>query len=841
MSTTTKSKIKIPGYRILRELGHGGMAHVYLAIQESFGREVALKILSPHLAEDAQFSERFIREVRIISQLSHPNIVTVYDAGKHGKYHYMSMEYIPGKDLKQLKETTTRKNAIRIVKDIARALDFAGAKGFVHRDVKPENIMIHENDHRVILMDFGIAHCEDISQGMTQTGKALGTPHFMSPEQTKGLKVDPRSDIYSLGVVLYQVIAGYLPFDASSAVAVGIKHITAPIPLLPAGLEIFQPIVNTCLSKQAKHRYQKASDLIAALDKITDEQIDQIDTKAVLFRQAGANHDSETQISDAVETKIDSVPEIVFPSNTRNVTPPERFFSIETDNRRRNLLLILLISTLAWAGYKKQNEVVEYWGYTLLPKTAEIFPQLFPQSYLQYWANKSGLNKKTGASISDNAITSQQQNNTAVTENKIAIKVIPVVLTEEEKIIQLKANLPEKPENAVELASIYKDMLQQSKRDPVAIQGLKDLREWYQQQIKLTFEENDSAKARQLVDMMKTSFPNITKNKRFIRLENRVLQEERYTAHLISAQKYFNAGALSKPRGKNALFEINAVLSSAPKNKAAVDFYNKIVSSYIDKTSQLEQQGNLQNALFMIEEGIAALDNNKALLDKRSELKKLVQHNAHIKSLFKYANKLLLAGDYILPPERNAYDVYQDILKTEKNNLLAQAGLKKIHQGLSSKIISIIRDGRLSYAETYLNEAIKRYGKTSLLAKTQLKLNDALEALAPSIMLLKFNNSPLSTLAGKNKTSLQLDRMLYVGFKYINFKSATTLIQAILRDGSGQMVLAKKPVVVSNSNGEYFFSLSLTEKGFSEGRYKLDLSVNNKTLISKTFSVKAVP
>ena len=164
----------------------------------------------------------------------------------------------------------------------------------------------------------------------------------MSPEQTKGLKVDPRSDIYSLGVVLYQVIAGYLPFDASSAVAVGIKHLTAPIPLLPAGLEIFQPIVNTCLSKQPEHRYQKASDLIAALDKITDEEIDKIDTKAVLFRQAGADHDSETQVSDAVEVKDSSVPDLVFPSNKRNVTPTERFFSIEKDNRRRNLLLLLL-------------------------------------------------------------------------------------------------------------------------------------------------------------------------------------------------------------------------------------------------------------------------------------------------------------------------------------------------------------------------------------------------------------------------------------------------------------------------------------------------------------------
>jgi serine/threonine protein kinase len=256
------AKLEIPGYKIQRELGHGGMAHVYLAIQESFGREVALKVLSPHLADDEEFSKRFLREARIVSQLNHPNIVTVFDAGKHGKYNYMSMEYIPGEDLRQLKDDISRKEALRIVKDVARALDFAGNKGVVHRDIKPENIMIHKTDKRVILMDFGIAHGDDVTHGMTQTGKAIGTPHFMSPEQTKGLKVDQRSDIYSLGVVLYQLLAGYLPFDADSAVAVGIKHLTAPIPLLPGGLEIFQPIVNRCLSKQPEHRYQKAAELI---------------------------------------------------------------------------------------------------------------------------------------------------------------------------------------------------------------------------------------------------------------------------------------------------------------------------------------------------------------------------------------------------------------------------------------------------------------------------------------------------------------------------------------------------------------------------------------------------
>ena len=190
------AKLQIPGYKIKSELGHGGMAHVYLAIQESFGREVALKVLSPHLADDEEFSKRFLREARIVSQLNHPNIVTVFDAGKHGKYNYMSMEYIPGKDLRQLKDDVPRKDALRIVKDVARALDFAGNKGVVHRDIKPENIMIHQVDNRVILMDFGIAHLEGTEEKLTQDGAVMGTPAYMSPEQADKSfgKVGPASD-----------------------------------------------------------------------------------------------------------------------------------------------------------------------------------------------------------------------------------------------------------------------------------------------------------------------------------------------------------------------------------------------------------------------------------------------------------------------------------------------------------------------------------------------------------------------------------------------------------------------------------------------------------------------
>ena len=199
---------EIPGYTIERLLGQGGMACVYLAIQHSFEREVALKILSPTLAADASFCERYLRESKIVSRLVHPNIVTVYDVGAVGDFYYLSMEYVPGQDLKQSAHSLDLPQRLRVIKQVARALDVAGKKGYIHRDVKPENIMLHGEDGRALLMDFGIARPADVNTGMTQTGTAIGTPHYMSPEQARGKPVDSRSDIYSLGVVLYLLLTG---------------------------------------------------------------------------------------------------------------------------------------------------------------------------------------------------------------------------------------------------------------------------------------------------------------------------------------------------------------------------------------------------------------------------------------------------------------------------------------------------------------------------------------------------------------------------------------------------------------------------------------------------------
>ncbi|MBI3899851.1 MAG: protein kinase [Gammaproteobacteria bacterium] len=259
--------IQIPGYQILRELGRGGMASVYLAIQESMEREVALKIMLPSLAAtDPSFSERFIREAKIIAKLSHPNVNAVFDVGVAGPYHYFSMEYITGGGLPpRIRNGMSPKDALAITRQIASALAFAHAKGYVHRDVKSENVLFRENG-TAVLTDFGIAKVNDGASQMTTTGTVMGTPHFMSPEQAMGRAIDGRSDIYSLGIMVFHMLTGRVPYTGDSAVSIALKHVTDPLPQLPPLLLIYQPLLEKFLAKDPAHRFQTGEQAMEAID-----------------------------------------------------------------------------------------------------------------------------------------------------------------------------------------------------------------------------------------------------------------------------------------------------------------------------------------------------------------------------------------------------------------------------------------------------------------------------------------------------------------------------------------------------------------------------------------------
>ncbi|MBS0516913.1 MAG: protein kinase [Proteobacteria bacterium] len=309
--------IEIPGYHILRQLGRGGMATVYLATQESVQREVALKVMSTALLTDPDFSERFLREARIAAQLHHRHVVGIHDVGRHGDHNYIAMEYLGGGPVLP-RDGSARPLAfvLRVTREIALALNYAHAKGFVHRDVKPDNILLRE-DGSSALTDFGIARAADAATRMTRTGAVIGTPHYMSPEQARGKTVDGRADLYSLGVVLYEMLLGRVPYHAEDSLAVGIMHITEPVPVLPGRFAALQPVLARMLAKKPDDRYQNGQQLAETI-----ERLERAIAAGEHAQLADADGDSGEFRIDAIDLGADGAP---VPGSVRPTTPAAAF------------------------------------------------------------------------------------------------------------------------------------------------------------------------------------------------------------------------------------------------------------------------------------------------------------------------------------------------------------------------------------------------------------------------------------------------------------------------------------------------------------------------------------
>ena len=260
--------IVIPGYDIEGEIGEGAMASVYLATQCSLERKVALKVMAAALAADPTFCERFLREGKTLARLSHPHTVTIHDIGNVGELYYMAMEYLPNGTLKErIAAGLTPEQGVTLIRQIASALGYAHAQGLVHRDVKPANILFRA-DGTAVLSDFGIAKSLDDRTQFTQAGFAVGTPSYMSPEQARGQEIDGRADLYALGVVLYEILVGKLPYSGTDALSTALAHLTEPLPELPVHHGRYQGVLRKLLAKDPAERFPNAAALLEALEQL---------------------------------------------------------------------------------------------------------------------------------------------------------------------------------------------------------------------------------------------------------------------------------------------------------------------------------------------------------------------------------------------------------------------------------------------------------------------------------------------------------------------------------------------------------------------------------------------
>jgi len=347
-------------YRIVRKLGAGGMANVYLAEDQTLGRGVAIKILNDRYATDEQFIERFRREAKHAASLSHPNIVSIYDRGEAEGTYYIAMEHLDGRSLKELivaRGPAPVQVAIDFARQILAALRFAHRHGIVHRDIKPHNVLV-DGDGRVKVTDFGIARAGAASQ-MTEAGSIIGTAQYLSPEQAKGAPVDQRSDLYSLGIVLYELLTGTVPFAGDTPVEIAMKHLSTPpeppsarVPAIPRDVDL---VVTRALAKDPARRYASAEEMDADLERIARGagiSKGTTDTATAIIREPSA---MPTTITPAPLTRVETTT-----TRTAPYAPPPVAYDGPVRRRRPIwpwFLALLLLAAAGAAGWYVYDQI----------------------------------------------------------------------------------------------------------------------------------------------------------------------------------------------------------------------------------------------------------------------------------------------------------------------------------------------------------------------------------------------------------------------------------------------------------------------------------------------------
>lgn len=860
----------------MRAIGRGGMATVYLAIQESFEREVALKIMSPQLAEEQDFSERFLREARIVSKLVHPNIVTVHDVGIENGHHYLSMQYIDGKDLKQRLPELSAAQIFRALGEVAMALNYAGDKGYVHRDVKPDNIMLDSSDGRAILMDFGIARASRPDNSMTRTGTALGTPHYMSPEQARGAEVDGRSDLYSLGVLFYYLLVGQVPYEADSPVAVGIKHLTEPVPTLPAPLACYQPLINKLMAKKPEQRYQTGREVAEALQQVPQEPLAQWHSrKDFEYRSDGSDTPVRNTVTEDFGTVIGDAATAVVPATRRSAparkppaavkkptdkTPaprdslhiPREDLEGRTTERQSRLVkpvlvLFLVLALGALAGYVlypdqflAQVERAQQWleqqkggqSVAVTPPPGAVDDRATSPGDMRA---DSGDQEADGAAMvpagGADATTAADAAGVTTADgeaNPVDDSLAPIWL----QIEELNSIIDQQPERRGELLGLYSDVLAIDANNFRAIEAIDTQRQnavaEVQQQI--AGGELDAARAR--IINLQEWFPEIEQDEAFQALTADLRRAEDIQQLLAAAEGFLQEDKLLKPAEGNAVGSYRAVLAIDETNAAAQAGLQAVADRYRQLAEGKQKAGAYASAITLATSGLSVMPADTNLTQLKSTLQAQLKKQQRVESLIGEA-QTYTSRNILFARDASAAQRLLAALKLDPGNKSARQGLQKALTSRYAEVEALLAERKFDAATGAVEEALALVPKDERLLGLLLEI----ESSRPAIDTLLLSGTAIQSMYRDPQKTITADRVLHIAFHYKNLANANTVFQALLFDGSRSLQIAAVPVVVSGSEGDTQFRIDRPVEGFTEGGYHIDILLAGQRIFTRAFTI----
>ena len=729
--------MEIPGFQIEKEIGRGGMARVYLAVQNKLGRKVALKVVSSDYANDVAFRKRFIRESRINAQLSHPNIVQVYDVGSHESLLYLVLEHIAGGDLNQhLERGMHVSDLVEVVRDIGRALDYAHEKGFIHRDIKPENILFRP-DGSAVLTDFGIARVIEGEPALTIVGRVVGTPQYMSPEQAAGRELDGRSDLYSLGVVFYRLLTGEVPYKADSAVAIGIKHLQEPIPKVPSYLSAFQGVIDRALAKKPEHRYQTGAELVVALEEIkASAQL----PNATLKTMAVTTHEIRAVGGGLLTT-------------TRDPTRAERQSRRRKRRRfgRQALAVMVVLATVGGVGYLFNSQPL--WLATTLSRfdlaenplvqTAWSDAQSLHQdpnqslaaivaSYRRVVAldpehaeaiqTISGLAEQWKASVEDSLLANDlDQAQTKLAESVSVFPEDPTLADLERQLTNRKHagdlllstqallrshGLSDIP-SATAAIQAYHEVIRLAPEHPIAQAELDTLAGHYAGLARESAIRGDVQGAISFLERATAAngeLPVLGSVREEIR--QATTAQAAISELLQQASEFRSQGLLVDPPGENAAELYHRVLATAPDNVIAQQGLDEVTSQLLNTATQMLSSNDLNGVQALVDRASAAGIDATVLLEIKTQLESTIALIASIDRNLTEA-KLLLEQGFITEPEAgNAVSLLRDIERLDPGNAMAAELLAQAASRLADAAKEAYTVGLVDDAKHYLELAL---------------------------------------------------------------------------------------------------------------------------------------